>query len=243
MTQMNVFNPIFHEMVNNIAPWHSFIGGPYFPEKPLYSRDKSFCDVNNVAINYDDKNKLQSIIAHSSLGDNASVEFELIEELTQKIMLCHFKKNSKTELTLAEWFDGQKLYLTFRKPNYAEFDVDIIVIPVNGKIYEFDIEVKFNNKLFKENIKAKALDVPHIALDFAKEISSLQSDLTVAALDSKFIGIITMEAYKMFYQENRDITGHIVNLVAGIIGHIAFACVGGIIIHLISMLLIPEELH
>ncbi|MDY6916179.1 MAG: hypothetical protein SVM86_07685 [Candidatus Cloacimonadota bacterium] len=60
---------------------------------------------------------------------------------------------------------------------------------------------------------------------------------------TKIIGIITMEAYRVFYQENRDITGHIVNLVAGTIGHIVFACVGGIIVHLISMLLITEKLH
>ena len=182
MTQKNVFNPIFHEMVSNLAPWHSYIGGPNFPEKPLYSRDEEFSDVSNVAINYDSKNKLKSIIAESTKGDNASVEFELIEESTQKKMLCHLNKNGTTELIITEWFKDNKVYLTFRKPNCAEYDVDINVIPINGKVYEFEVEIKFNNKLFKDKIKAKSLEVPQIALDFAKEISSIQSNLTVAAV-------------------------------------------------------------
>ncbi len=243
MTQMNVFNPIFHEMVSNLAPWHSYIGGPDFPKKPLYSRDIKFSDVNNVAINYDSKNKLKSIIAQSTKGDNASVEFELIEESTQKKMLCHLKKNGTTELIITEWFEDNKVYITFRKPNCSEYDVDIKVIPINGEVYEFDVEIKFNNKLFKDKIKAKSLDVPQIALDFAKEISSIQSNLTVAAADPKIIGIITMEAYKMFYQENRDIVGHIINLVGSIIGHLLTVCWGGIVIHIISLLMLPEEFH
>ena len=243
MTLKNVFNPIFHQMVSNLAPWHSYVGGPDFPEKPLYSRNIEFKDVSNVAVNYDSKNKLQSIIAESIQGDNASVEFELVEEPSPQKMVCTLKKNATTELIISEWFENDKMYLTFRRPNCTEYDIDITVLPVNGEVYKFDVEIKFNNKLFKETIIAKSLDVPKIALDFSKEISSMQSILTISAADPRIIGVITMEAYKMFYTENRNPAAHIANLVGSLIGHLCTACVGGIIIHIISMLLIPDELH
>ncbi len=230
-------------MVSILAPWHSYVAGPGFPENPLYHRDDKFGEVEHVNVNYDEDYKLKSIIAESKTGDNASVEFELIEELNIKKMLCHLKKNSTTELTITEWFENDEVYLTFRRPNCEEYDVDINVALKYEKIYEYDVKIQFNNRLFNGIIKAKSLDVPQVVLDFSKEISEMQSNITIAAADPAIIGIITMVAYKMFYQEIRGIGGHILNAVGSLIAHIIFTCVGGVIAHIVSLLILPEELH
>ncbi|MBW6515430.1 MAG: hypothetical protein K0B81_02290 [Candidatus Cloacimonetes bacterium] len=242
MSQMNVFNPIMHEMVKNLAPWHSFIAGPGFPVKPLYRRDEQFRDIEQVVVKYY-ASDLQSITAVSKTGETASVLFEIIDDLNLKKMLCHLKKNETTELTITEWFDNNKVYLTIRRPESKEYDVDIVVTAIDGNIHEFDIFIKFNSQEFRGIIKAKSLDVPQIALDFAEAISSMQSSHTIAAADPKIIGIITMEAYKMFYQEIRDIVWHAINFVASVLVHILTVCWGGALAHIISFLLIPSELH
>lgn len=240
MKKINVFNPIFNDMANKIVPQHSYVGGPSFPEQPLYSIDEDFKDVKNVTIEYNKNDKLKSVVAKNTKGDSASAEIEIIEDSNLKV-LCNLKKNDITELTISEWIENNKMHLTFRVPNRSEYDVDINIAPVNREFYKCDIDINFNNKKFEERLKIKTFQVPQIALDFANEISSKQSNLTVAAFNPKIIGIITMEEYKMFHEEMRLPWWHIGNFVGSVIGHLLTTCFGGAIIHIISLILIPEE--
>lgn len=241
MSNNCVFSPLFLEQVQLITPWARFLGAPGLPETPLYRPDSSFGASDKVEVSYDTKGLLKSLKATSG-NDVATIDFDFFTEDDIKKLSCTLKKNSTIELTLVEYFDTDTGYLTVKRPNYSSYNVDISVEAVDGGTEEFDTTILFNNKTFNEIIPAGALDVPKIVVDFASAISSMGSNLTVAAFETNLAGILTAESFKLSNEiQYRTIVAHLINwIIAGIVG--GFFVPAGLLVGVISELLICDDL-
>ena len=237
-------SPLFIEQVQSTAPWARFLGGPNFPQNPLYIPDSQFKDPDHLSIDYDQDGFLKSLL--STLGnDEATIDYDFFTESGINKLSATFKKNSATELTITEWFDQNTGYLTIRRPNYSNYDVDITIEAVDGKAEEFDTTVTFNGKTLNDIIKYGELDVPELVMNFAEEVSTVQTSLSVAAFNERLAGILTIEAYKQQQELGyRNIVWHVINTIVAIVaGALAGSAIVGIVVHAVSMLLIPSELH
>lgn len=243
MSTTCVYSPILCALSHPLTPWQAFMGGPGLPEKPLYSPDSQFGVPDNVVIDYDSNDILKNVVAKVGMAE-ASASFDFIVDNGIKKLVCMLQKNSVTELTITEWFDGSKGFLEVRRPNYSSYNIDINVAAVNGETAEFDTEILFNNIVYSETVKAGDIEIPSIVKDFAKAISAMQSNLTIAAFDTKLIGVLLMESYKKTTElQYRNIIHHVINtliaMIAGAFGGFWVA----VLVHTISMLIIAEELY
>lgn len=197
MSQVNIFSPIFHDLVKWMAPWQCYIGGPGFPEKPLYKTNQEFVSPKKVELNYTNDNQLKSIIVFNDNNDSASIEFELEKSDSEDIKVKGIlKKNDIVELIITEYFDNNVIYLTLEHPQKKDYDIEISVKQVNGEKNKYEMKILFYEKTLEGIIDTEQFEVPKIAVDFAEEISKMQSDLTIAALNPAINEILTLEAYK-----------------------------------------------
>ena len=213
MVRVDIFAPIFYEVVRKYAPWNIFTGGPGFPEKPLYHPDEEFGTPEHVELNYDEGNHIKSVIATNQNGDTASVEFELDDSDPQcKKMLCFLKKNSSVELTITEWFENNTIHLN---THHTQHDIDISLTKVVDEISKYEAEIVIDGAVTHTGIiDTTKLEVPQIVIDYAETITAMDSDITIAALDPTINGILTMEAYKEDFKQQTLWYKHLLNIIA-----------------------------
>ncbi len=119
-------SPLFIERVQVTTPWARFLGGPNFLQNTLNIPDSQFQDPDHISIDYDKDGFLKSLLA--SLGnDEASIDYDFFTGSGINKLSATFKKNSTTELTITEWFEQNIGYLTLRRPNYSNLNIDIII--------------------------------------------------------------------------------------------------------------------
>ncbi|MBW6516827.1 MAG: hypothetical protein K0B81_09500 [Candidatus Cloacimonetes bacterium] len=187
------------KLLRKLGAWHIFVSGPGFPEKPLYHQDLEFGSPSEVQILYGEHGHLKSIVGFNKKGDKSSCEFEYIK--AEKKILVTLKKNDLAQLIVSEWYSNKVLYMRCNHPENPNLDTEtrVSVVPDQKYIYEYDVEIDIGQKTIQGIINSASLDIPDIVIEFSKEITALQSNLTIAAFEPIFAGILTMEAYKNSY--------------------------------------------
>ncbi|MBW6515033.1 MAG: hypothetical protein K0B81_00265 [Candidatus Cloacimonetes bacterium] len=195
MKQVDLYTPILHDLVRRVSPWHMFVGGPSFPEKPLYNPDEKFDSLTKTEVKYNDGGHIKSISGVNKDGEEAFIEFKVDDSNSEFIKVSAIlKKNDLIQLEITEWLIDDTLNLTFRTPQNTDYDIDFYFKQLDNNQGKYDIKIVVNGKTL-QGIDTGTTKIPEIALEFAEEISAMDSDLTIAALNTVFSGILVMHAY------------------------------------------------